>query len=68
MCRRHDVRPVERDCVCLQRDPAKPHIAACDSAFRAKFFGAWRGVREDFHSEAAEQELLGAFGSQALLN
>jgi hypothetical protein len=41
--------PVERDCICLQRAPGEPHIAQCDSRFRAKFFQAWRFQRALFY-------------------
>ena len=41
--------PVERDCICLQRDPGAPHIAECNSRFRAKFFSAWRRQRALFY-------------------
>jgi hypothetical protein len=68
MCRHHDIRPVERDCICLERTSDAPHIAACDSAFRAKFFGAWARVREDFHTEAGEHQMLSALGNQAVMN
>jgi hypothetical protein len=41
--------PVERDCICLLRTPDEPHIAQCNSKFRAKFFRAWRRERAGFY-------------------
>lgn len=31
------------------RGPGAPHIAQCDAAFRAKFFGAWGAERFLFY-------------------
>ncbi len=45
------VQPVERDCICLERRGDQPHIAACNSRFRAKFFAAWLGVRAEFYRD-----------------
>lgn len=43
------ISPVERDCICLMRGPSGPHIAQCDSRYRAKFFGAWGAERFLFY-------------------
>lgn len=64
----HDIRPVERDCICLQRKLDGPHIAQCNARFRAKFFTSWRGVRNDFYAEATTDRLLATVPSGALLN
>jgi len=63
----HDIRPVERDCICLERTLDGPHIAQCNAQFRAKFFTSWSTVRNDFYAEAASGRLL-AVPSGALLN
>lgn len=68
MCRHHDIRPVERDCICLERTDADPHIAACDSAYRAKFFGTVSRVRNALRSELADRALIDAVGASAILN
>jgi hypothetical protein len=41
--------PVQRDCICLTREPGAPHIAQCNQRFRAKFFSAWRRQRSLFY-------------------
>lgn len=64
----HDIRPVERDCICLERKLDGPHIAQCNAKFRAKFFTSWRGVRTDFYAEAAAGRLVAVMPSGALLN
>ena len=67
MSRHHDIRPVERDCMCLERKQDGPHIAACNARYRAKFFASWLGVRKDFYAEAAGQQILGtSYGSPTL--
>lgn len=43
------LQPVQRDCICLMREPGKPHIAQCRKQFRAKFFSAWRAERFLFY-------------------
>ena len=62
----HDIRPVERECICLERAGDGSHVAACNAAFREKFFGAWRGLRAAFHAEHTERELLDGLGGAAL--
>lgn len=57
----HNIRPVERDCICLERKPDGPHIAACNVAFRVKFFGTWLAVREDFYA-AGDRHVLDGHG------
>ena len=66
MCRHHDIRPVERDCICLERPPGGPHIAACESAYRVKFFGSWRRLRNDLHAVAAGWQALDALGRPSM--
>jgi hypothetical protein len=66
MCHHHDIRPVERDCICLERLPAGPHIAACESAYRVKFFGSWRNLRCDLQAAAAGREVTEAFGAPSM--
>ena len=51
MTDRLPLRPVERDCICLERRDGEPHIAACNLRFRAKFFAVWRGVRDQFYRQ-----------------
>lgn len=68
MHRHHDIRPVERDCICLLRTHSDPHIAACDSAYRAKFFGTVSAVRNALRAELADRSLLDALGSSPVLN
>lgn len=51
---RHTIRPVERECVCLLREPDGRHIAQCDAIFRAKFFSAWGAERFLFYGVADE--------------
>lgn len=68
MCHRLDIRPVERDCICLQRPTDGSHIADCNQRFRAKFFGAVQGVRAAFRQQAEEQQLLDALGSSPVYN
>ena len=68
MCRQYDIRPVERDCICLLRGPDGPHIAACESRFRAKFFGSWRALRSDFATAAEEQRIVDAVSASAAMN
>lgn len=68
MCRHHDIRPVERDCICLLRTDADPHIAACDTAYRAKFFGTVSRVRDVLRSELADRRLVEALGGAPVLN
>ena len=68
MCRHPDIRPVERDCICLLRTHADPHIAACDSAYRAKFFGAVSAVRSTLRADIADRRFVDAFGSAPILN
>lgn len=68
MCRHHEIRPVERDCICLERRSDGSHIAACNAALREKLFGAWRGVRAAFQADAAERQLLDGIGNAAALN
>ena len=68
MCRHYDIRPVERDCICLLRGPEGPHIAACESRYRAKFFASWRGIRSDFQAAAAGRQIVDALGGSAALN
>jgi hypothetical protein len=41
----HTISAVERTCVCLMRGRDGAHIAQCDAAYRAKFFGAWGAER-----------------------
>ncbi len=62
----HDIRPVERDCICLERAHDGSHIAACNTAFREKFFGAWRGVRAAFAAEHTERRLIDGLDRAAL--
>lgn len=45
----HVLGPVRRDCICLTRESGTPHIADCNTRFRAKFFGAWRAERFLFY-------------------
>lgn len=45
----HTIIPVERDCMCLMRLADGAHIAQCDAAYRAKFFGAWGAERLLFY-------------------
>ena len=66
MCSHHDIRPVERDCICLERKPDGPHIAACNTRYRAKFFGSWAGIRADFYAEQAGRQILEATHGAAL--
>lgn len=68
MCRHHHIRPVERDCICLERKPDGPHIAACNAAFRVKFLGTWSGVRQGFYAEAAGTQIAGAVHGAAMRN
>ncbi len=60
------LRPVERDCICLERKSDGPHIAACNHAFREKFFGTWRGVRAAFGAESADRRRLDTSRAAAL--
>lgn len=60
-------RPVERDCICLERKLDGPHIAACNRAFREKFFGTWRSVRAAFGADSADRRRLDT-SRQAALN
>jgi hypothetical protein len=66
MGRHHDIRPVERHCICLERKPDGPHIHACNVAYRMKFFGSWAGVRADFYAEQAGRQMLDATHGAAL--
>lgn len=45
------IGPIERDCMCLLRLADGAHIAQCDAAYRAKFFGAWGAERFLFYGE-----------------
>jgi hypothetical protein len=45
----HQIRPVERDCICPAR-PATVHTANCEAAFREKFFSSWRRERDRFNA------------------
>jgi hypothetical protein len=64
----HDIRPVERDCICLERKLDGPHIAQCNAKFRAKFFTSWLGVRNDFYAEAVGHQILGSSHGSPTLN
>jgi hypothetical protein len=44
----HQIRPVERDCICPTR-PSRVHTANCEAALRDKFFSSWRRERERFY-------------------
>lgn len=37
--------------MCLMRQATGAHIAQCDEAFRAKFFGAWGSERLLFYGQ-----------------
>ena len=47
-----DIRPVTRDCICPTR-PTTYHTQECQTAFRAKFLGAWGSEREKFYRPRA---------------
>lgn len=68
MCHRLDIRPVQRDCICLLRESDGAHIDECNQRFRAKFFGAVQGVRAAFREQRADQQLLDALGSDPVMN
>lgn len=65
MCQHPDIRPVERDCICPQRDGDGPHVADCNAQFRAKFFGTVHGVRAALR---ASRGLPDPFGAAPTLN
>lgn len=60
MCHSHNIRPVERACICPQAARGFAHTSACNDAFRARFFGAWRSTRMEFYAAAADQPVLDA--------
>lgn len=64
----HEIRPVKRDCICLERGRDGSHIAACNTAFRGKFFSAWRGLRAAFQADAGDRQRLDGRGGAAALN
>lgn len=68
MCHLHDIRPIERECICPGPVLDAPHTDACDDAFRARFFGAWRTTRSAFAQAAADQQLLDVLGGRPALN
>ena len=68
MCQFHDIRPVERECLCDAAASGRPHSRACEEAFRARFFGAWRTTRTAFGEAAADEQLREGLGGRAALN
>ncbi|HUR86178.1 MAG TPA: hypothetical protein VMY78_12610 [Solirubrobacteraceae bacterium] len=51
----------------MERKLDGPHIAACNRAFREKFFGTWRSVRAAFGADSADRRRLDT-SRQAALN
>jgi hypothetical protein len=47
MCHQQ-IRPVQRDCIC-PTERHEDHTLPCDTAYRAKFFGAWTRERQRFY-------------------
>lgn len=59
-----DIRPVERWCTCLQRQPDGPHIHECNMRHRANFLASWQGMRTAFDAGLLSPHAIARNASQ----